>query len=131
MLSSTTIDNLKNRSRGRLLCAVVVNSGSHKDAFSASCQGRRCGFFSHCSRLILCMNVHLGMIWIDSSQIIPKWTREYQSMFRKTRWLFVVRLVGKSKGPETEHLAFDKPQLRLRCPVREEPPSPSHDEGLD
>src|SRR2546430_4687524 len=77
------------------------------------------------------MNVHLGRIWIDSSQILPKWTREYQSMFRKTRWLLFVRLVGKSKGPETEHLAFDKPQLRLRRPVWEEPPSPSHDKGLD
>jgi hypothetical protein len=42
-----------------------------------------------------------------------------------------VWLVGKSKGSETEHLAFDKPQLRLRRPVRKEPPSPSHDEGQD
>ena len=94
-------------------------------------KGEGVGSFPIAEALILCMNVHLGRIWIDSSQILPKWTREYQSMFRKTRWLFVVRLVGKSKGPETEHLAFDKPQLRLRCPVREESPSPSHDEGLD
>ena len=77
------------------------------------------------------MNVHLGMIWAQSLQIIPKWTREYQSMFRKTRWLLFVRLVDKSKDLETEHLAFDKPQLRRRRPVWEEPPSPSHDEGLD
>ena len=89
------------------------------------------GSFPITEALILCMNVHLGMIWVESLHIIPKWTRECQSMFRKTKRLLFVRLVGKSKGPETEHLAFDKPQLRLRRPVWEEPPSPSHDEGQD
>ena len=52
-------------------------------------------------------------------------------MFRKTKRLFVVRLVDQSKGPETEHLAFDQSQLRRRRPVWEEPPSPSHDVGQD
>ena len=48
---------------------------------------------------------------------------------RKTRRLVFVRLVDQSKGPATEHLAFDQPQLRRRRPVWEEPPSPSHDVG--
>ena len=52
-----------------------------------------------------------------------------ESMFRKTRRLFFVRLVDQSKGPATEHLAAHKPQLRRRRPVWEEPPSPSHDVG--
>jgi hypothetical protein len=55
------------------------------------------------------MNVHLAMIWAESLPIIAKWTREYQSMFRKTRWLFFVRLVDQSKGLETEPLAAHKP----------------------
>ena len=53
------------------------------------------------------------------------------SLFGKTRWLFFVRLVDKSKGSKTKRFAFDKPQLRRRRPVREEPSSPSHDERLD
>lgn len=42
-------------------------------------------------------------------RIIPQWTCEYQGMSGKTKRLFIVRLVGQSKGTETEHLAFDKP----------------------
>ncbi len=49
----------------------------------------------------------------------------------KTKRLFFGWLVDKSKGAKTERLAFDKPQLRRRRPVREKPPSPAHDEGLD
>ena len=48
-----------------------------------------------------------------------------------TTWLVFVRLVDKSKGPESEHLALDKPELGLRCPLWEKPPAPAHDEGLD
>ena len=70
--------------------------------------GRRCGFFSYCESSIPCMNVHLAMRESDSAQIIDTWTREYQSMFRKTRWLFFVRLVDQSKGPETDHLAQER-----------------------
>src|SRR6266496_4747643 len=52
-----------------------------------------------------------------------------ESLLRKTRRLFVVRLVDQSQGLGTEPLTFDKPQLRLLRPVWEEPPSPSHDVG--
>ena len=52
-------------------------------------------------------------------------------MLRQTKRLFVGRLVSKSKGSKTKRFAFDKPQLGRRRPVREKPPSPSHDEGLD
>jgi hypothetical protein len=52
-------------------------------------------------------------------------------MFRQAERLFIGRLEDKSKRPETKHFAFDKPQLRRGRPVREKPPSPSHDEGLD
>ena len=51
--------------------------------------------------------------------------------FRKTTRLLLVWPVDKSKGARTESCAFDKPQLRRRRPVREKPPSPAHDEGLD
>jgi hypothetical protein len=51
--------------------------------------------------------------------------------FRKTTRLLLVWPVDKSKGAKTESCAFDKPQLRRRRPVREKPPSPAHDEGLD
>ena len=50
---------------------------------------------------------------------------------RKTTRLLLVWPVDKSKGAKTESRAFDKPQLRRRRPVREKPPSPAHDEGLD
>jgi hypothetical protein len=52
-------------------------------------------------------------------------------MLRQTKRLLVGRLVDKRKRSKTKRLAFDKPQLRRRRLVREEPPSPSHDEGLD
>jgi hypothetical protein len=45
------------------------------------------------------MSVNLGMIGADPAHIIPKFTREYQGIFRKTKLLFFVRLVGKSKDP--------------------------------
>jgi hypothetical protein len=51
--------------------------------------------------------------------------------FAQTKPLVVGRLVDKSKGSKTKRFAFDKPQLRGRRPVWEEPPSPAHDEGLD
>src|SRR5215218_632222 len=52
-------------------------------------------------------------------------------MFPKTTRLLLVWPVDKSKGAKTESCAFDKPQFRRRRPVREKPPSPAHDEGLD
>jgi hypothetical protein len=58
-------------------------------------------------------------------------TGHTEGIFRTTTLLFFVRLVGKSKNPETERFAFDKPQRRLRHPVCEETPSLSHDKGLD
>jgi hypothetical protein len=50
---------------------------------------------------------------------------------RKTTRLLLVWSVDKRKGATTESCAFDEPQLRRRRPVREKPPSPAHDEGLD
>jgi hypothetical protein len=52
-------------------------------------------------------------------------------MLRQTKRLFVGRPVDKRKGAKTESCAFDKPQLRRRRPVGEEPSSPAHNEGLD
>src|SRR6185436_9582034 len=40
-------------------------------------------------------------------------------------------LVSKRKRYKTKRFAFDELQLRRRRPIREKPPSPSHDEGLD
>ena len=74
------------------------------------------------SRLI--QRVHFG---VKPQNVQTAW----RSCSAKPRRLFFVWLVEKSKGPGTEHLAFDKPQLRRRRPVWEEPPSPSHDVGHD
>src|SRR5262245_25132266 len=45
--------------------------------------------------------------------------------------LLLVWLVDQREGARTERLALDQPQLRRGRPVREEPPAPPHDEGLD
>jgi hypothetical protein len=64
-------------------------------------------------------------------QIEPTLLGLIRPCFRKTTRLLLVWPVDKSKGAKTESCAFDKPQLRRRRPVREKPPSPAHDEGLD
>jgi hypothetical protein len=38
---------------------------------------------------ILCKNVNLGMIWIDSAHIIPKFTREYHAFSAKPSAYFL------------------------------------------
>ena len=72
------------------------------------------------SRLI--QRVHFG---VKPQHVQTAW----RSCSAKPRGLFFVRLVDKSKGLGTEHLAAHKPQLRLSRPLWEEPPSPSHDVG--
>ncbi len=82
--------------------------------------------------------------WRSSGPPVPGWRRppgckparrrssaSSATCFRKTTRLLLVWPVDKRKGAKTESCAFDKPQLRRRRPVREKPPSPAHDEGLD
>ena len=101
---------------------------------SATTRGRPTGCATRCNR----------SGWRSSGPPVPGWRRSpgckparrrssasSAACFRKTTRLLLVWPVDKSKGAKTESCAFDKPQLRRRRPVREKPPSPAHDEGLD
>ena len=90
--------------------------------------------FDQDRRATAAMSVMSRTLWRDrrAPSRTPALLPSPQSrVLRQTKRLFVGRLVDKSKGSKTKRFAFDKPQLRRRRPVREKPPSPSHDEGLD
>jgi hypothetical protein len=101
------------RRRSRPGCGSAWNKPSSNTIFTITCSALRATCLRSAGSALLSMRD-------------PK-----KRMLRQTKLLFVGRLVRKSKGSKTKRFAFDKPQLRRRRPVREKPPSPSHDEGLD